>query len=247
MNKFFTVFVITVQNPYPRSIRTATVKKNSLCREILLHGLVIVEVVARKVRKSGDIKRYAIHALLLECMRRDFHHCLGSTLFQGIREMAIEFQRFGSCMGCRKNATSHMIFNGTDQKAPALCRPQNRLDQKRGCAFSIRSSNARHRNFSGWLTVVICAKSSQSFTSMGYLRPRYALPRLFRRRVCNDRDCPSGDRLIDKAISVAGFAFHRDKEIAMLDPSRVVLKSGDIRIAALRQHLDAIENILKIH
>src|SRR5580765_389879 len=48
-------------------------------------------------------------------------------------------------------------------------------------------------------------------------------------------------------IAVAGLPLHRDKDRAGADAAGIVLHSGDRRIAALREHFRALEQLLEGH
>ena len=61
--------IIHIRDHSPRSIRPAAFKQNPLGREVPLHRLVIIEMIARQIRKHRHIKRHAIHAFLRQSVR----------------------------------------------------------------------------------------------------------------------------------------------------------------------------------
>ena len=67
------ILVVKVGHRCARRIGTTAREQYSLGREILVHGLVIIEVVARQVREHGNIKGHPEHSFLRQGMRRDFH------------------------------------------------------------------------------------------------------------------------------------------------------------------------------
>src|SRR5215470_17690521 len=97
------------------------------------------------------------------------------------------------------------------------------------------------------MTVKIRAKPGQGSAAMGHDGPSNALPRTLRLGVRDHRDGSGSDRLINKFVSIAGLATHGEEHITLLDATRVVLQSGDARLAALGQHFRAVKNFLEGH
>ncbi len=67
-------------------------KSNRLAREVILHGAVIIEVVARQVSEDSNVEGDSGDASLIESVAGDFHHKLGraeiNTLSHKLEEVA---------------------------------------------------------------------------------------------------------------------------------------------------------------
>lgn len=74
---------------------------------------------------------------------------------------------------------------------------------------------------------------------MLHLRPGNVAAR--RQGIADDRHRACLQRGIDVAIAVGALALHGDKAPARPHPAAVVIQSGDIRIALLREILRAVQ------
>ena len=63
----------------------------------------------------------------------------------------------------------------------------------------------------------------------------------------DDRNSARGDRLVDKFVSVTRFTPHGDKQIARLDPARIVFQPANARVTTLNQHFRPIQEFKKIY
>src|SRR2546425_1228623 len=70
------VFVVDIDNGSARRLGSATLEQNLFGSKILIHGAVIIEVVASQIGEHRNIKRNAIHPLLLKRVRGNLHYRL---------------------------------------------------------------------------------------------------------------------------------------------------------------------------
>ena len=63
--------------------------------EILVHGVVVVEVIAGEIGEDRDIERNAEDPLLRQRVRGNFHHGFSRALADSLRENLVEFERLG--------------------------------------------------------------------------------------------------------------------------------------------------------
>src|SRR3984957_9107757 len=110
-----------------------------------------------------------------------------------------------------QSLSRNVIFDRPDERGFAPCRRKNGLNQEGGCTLSVGARNSGIRNALGRTFIEICAQAGEGATSMLDLRPRDSGARHFVRRIGDNRDGSSSDRLIYEAIAVAGLALHRDK------------------------------------
>ena len=66
---FDAILVVEVRDHGARCIGPAAFEEHSLGREVLVHGLVIVEMIARQVGKDRDVEGHPEHALLRQRVR----------------------------------------------------------------------------------------------------------------------------------------------------------------------------------
>ncbi len=71
------IFIVNIENGRPRRFRPATFEKHLLGAEVLFHRPVIIKMVACEIREYAHIKRNSKNTLLLQRVRRHFHHRLG--------------------------------------------------------------------------------------------------------------------------------------------------------------------------
>ena len=63
------MLIVKIQNGSPRRLRPAACKQNLLRAKIFFHRVVVIEMIARKVREHGHVKRNPENPLLLERVR----------------------------------------------------------------------------------------------------------------------------------------------------------------------------------
>jgi hypothetical protein len=63
------VFIVKVKNSSARRIRPAAFEQHLLGVEVFFHRAVVIEMVTRKIREHGHIKRNSENTLLLERVR----------------------------------------------------------------------------------------------------------------------------------------------------------------------------------
>ena len=89
------MFVIDIENGGARRFGSAALEKNLFGAEIFVHGVVVVEMVAREVGEGGGAEAHAVDALLIERVARDLHaHALGTVRMQ-LRELAVHAHGIG--------------------------------------------------------------------------------------------------------------------------------------------------------
>src|SRR3954451_18771108 len=123
-------FVIKIRYDSSGRIRAAALEEHPLGVEVLLHGLVIIQMIAREVREHCDIEGNAEHTLLSEGMRRNFHHRVGCALAQGSVEQSREFKRFRSRVRRWIDFTGNVIFDRSDQRTLTPRGGEDRFHQK---------------------------------------------------------------------------------------------------------------------
>src|SRR3981189_876428 len=140
-----------------------------------------------------------------------------------------------------------MILNRPYQNRLAPRGVQDRLDQKRSGAFSIGAGDSGVGDALGRAFIEIGTQSRQGAASVDNLGPGNSGTRSLGGGIRNDCCRSGGDGLVDEAIAVTGLALHRDKNVAWPQSAGIILHTGDRRIAALREHFRALEQLLEGH
>src|SRR3954447_7438555 len=97
------------------------------------------------------------------------------------------------------------------------------------------------------MSIEVCGQSSQGASSVYYLRPSHIRSWLLLGGIGHDRCGPRCNRAVNILVAIAGFATHSYEQIPGLDSARVVFQPAHTRIAALREYLYAIQNLLEGH
>ena len=105
---------------------------------------MIIEVVARQVRKGGGGERHAPHPLLLECMRRDLHGTGGIASFHHAAEIAVQINCFCRRSHRRLTHAPNPSFDGAEQSYLLTGGRQDRVLEVRRGGLAIRSGDGQH-------------------------------------------------------------------------------------------------------
>ena len=76
-------------------------------------------MIAREIRKHGHIERNSENTLLLERVRRHFHHRFGHSLAQPLRQEPVQLQSLRRSVRSRENLSGNVIFDGSNQRGLA--------------------------------------------------------------------------------------------------------------------------------
>jgi hypothetical protein len=206
---------------------------------------VVVEVIVREVGEHRDVERHTVDPLLLQSMRRDLHRHFHATSLKRTREKLIQLQCFRSCVLCRQNLIPNAILHCAHQRGLAATGAQHGVQQERGRGLAVGSRNAGNGQPFRRTAVEIRAEPRQRAASMYNLGPRYVRPE--RQRITHHSHSSSLQRGIDVVVAVGVFAAHGNEAPSWLHSSAVVIQSGDVRIALLRQVFSAIQQLEEIH
>lgn len=251
LQKLSAVLVVHIENGGARRTGAAALEQNLLGAEVVIHGAVVVEMIASEIRKHGDVKWNSEDALLFEGVRRDFHHCFGYTVGEPFGKQLIEFERLGRGVRSGEDFSGYVVFNRANERGLASRSVQDRFDDERGRAFSVCAGDTGIGDVLGGTIVEAGAQAGESTTAMRDLRPGNCGTRSFGGGVGDDGYGAGGDGLIDETIAVAFFSLHGDENRSGLHAARIVLYSADGRItgrvSALGEDFDAIEKLLELH
>ena len=171
------VFVLDIDYHGARRLNPLPGEENGLRLEVTLHSSVIVEMIAREVRKEGHLEGDAEGPLLLQGVRRDFHDGFGATRLNGVGEELIELERFGR--GARRGIRliADTVLNRADQSDAAAGGPQHTTQNKGCCGLAIRPGDAGDHQLFGGMVIEIGAKAGQRTPAVRNPRPRYSFAR----------------------------------------------------------------------
>src|ERR1700758_2306957 len=111
-----------------------------------------------------------------------------------------------------KNFPRNMIFNGSNQRGFAAGSLQYGFDEERSRALPVRAGDSTISNSFGGTFVEIRTEASEGAPSMQDLRPSHCGTRHLGCGVTDYGNRSGRDSLINKAITVASLALHRDKD-----------------------------------
>src|SRR5262249_33311460 len=135
------IFVFDVDDCRSRSICAAAFEQHLLRGKVLFHGEVVVEVIAGEVGKDGYVEGNAVNSLLGERVGGNLHHGISRALAEGLRQNAIQVQRFRGSVRRGQNSSCHVVFDGSDEGALAASGRENRFQQESDGALAVGSRN----------------------------------------------------------------------------------------------------------
>ena len=87
-------------------------------------------MIAGQIREHGYIERDAIGALLLQRVRRNFHHCFRTSRRNRARKELVQLQRLGSGVGSRIDFFLDAILHRAHQRGLASAFAQHGIQQE---------------------------------------------------------------------------------------------------------------------
>src|SRR5206468_11401026 len=130
-----TILVVNVQDCCSRGFRSTALEQNSFGGKILIHGLVIIEMIASQISEHSHIEWNPVHPLLRQGMGGTLHHRLGCAMAIRFREHAIQFKCLGSGVWGGEDLPRHVIFDGPYECILASSSREDCLHQNRGVAL----------------------------------------------------------------------------------------------------------------
>ncbi len=109
------VGIMRIENGYARGRVLGAVEEEFLGGEILLHGLVIVEVVAGEVGEDGDVEWAVRHAALVESVAGDLRDELGCAAGDAFGHELEKISGLGGGVDGGTRLTGHVVFDGADE------------------------------------------------------------------------------------------------------------------------------------
>ena len=164
------VFVIGIEDRGARGFGAAAFEQKPLGAEVIVHGAVVVEMIAREVGEDGDVEGDSEYALLREGVRGDFHYAFGDAEGESLGEELIELKGLGRGVGRGKNFAGDMIFDGADENGFAGGGVEDGFDDKGGGAFSVGACDAGIGDALGGTLVEICAEAGEGAAAVRHLR-----------------------------------------------------------------------------
>ncbi len=192
------------------------VEEQALGGEVVLHGLVVVEVVAREIGEDGHVEVDSGHASLVERVARDFGDEFGCAARHAFGHQLEQVARFGRGVDRRPHFAGHMIFNGADENRLARGGIQQRFGQKGRGGFAVGAGDSGGGELAFGMAEECGGSLGQRAAAVLDLEQRQA--RLIdgevvegRRGVGNDAERARGNGLLHVAIAVGRAALHGDK------------------------------------
>ena len=84
------VFIVEVKNVGARRLCPAAFEEHLLGAEVIRHRAVVIEMVASEVREHRHIEWNSENSLLLQRVRRHFHHRFGDSLAEALRQKPVQ-------------------------------------------------------------------------------------------------------------------------------------------------------------
>ena len=115
LNHHAAVLVIGIGNG--EGILWQVVEEGFLGITVVLEGLMIVQVVARKISKQTTGKLQSANALLGNGVTRAFHKGIFTTGLYHLVEQTVQFNGVGCGMVCRDGLAFNVVAHGREQSA----------------------------------------------------------------------------------------------------------------------------------
>ncbi len=125
------------------------VEQDCLRRKVLLHGGMVVEMVAREIREDRHREVDAQYAPLRQGMRGDFHHRARAPDRHHLAEHLLKGDRVGCGALGRNRAIADLIGDRTDQPRRPARMPQDIANHRRRCRLAVGPRDADHGQVTG--------------------------------------------------------------------------------------------------
>src|ERR1035438_8408248 len=135
-------FVIAVQHGPSGRPRDGAGEQQLLGGEIILHGVMEIQVVAREIGEDGRVESQAVNAAQRQGVRRHFHDCMRAARGFQFCEETVQVERFRRGVDGRQDAPGQMVLDGPDQRGGFAGGAQNGIDQIRRGGFAVGAGDA---------------------------------------------------------------------------------------------------------
>ena len=140
--KLFRVRIVRVEDGDARRRIDCAVEEQALGGEVVLHGLVVVEVVAREVGEDGDVEGDADHAALIERVAGNLGDELGGAARHAFGHQLEKIARLGRGVDGGAHFAGDVIFDGADENGGAGGGVEQRFGQECSGGFAVGAGDA---------------------------------------------------------------------------------------------------------
>ena len=140
--EFIGVVVVGVDYCDARCWIDRAVEEQALGGEVLLHGLVIVEMVAGEIGENGYVEIDSGDAALVEAMAGNFGDELGGSAADAFGHQLEEVARLGRGVDGRADFAGQMIFNCPDENGGARGGVEEGFGEEGGCRLAVGAGDA---------------------------------------------------------------------------------------------------------
>ncbi len=199
---------------------TAGLKQHCLGTCVLLHGMVEIEMILRKIRERADRKIYPRDAAEHQRVGRDLHDDVGTACITHLRKKLLKLEALGRCaLGVDKLVAYHISVCSDKSDLSAGRRLKQMLEKIGRSSFSVCSRDADDLHFAGGIPEKLTADECKRPSAVANQNIRY--PDLRHSVADDDRRALFGGRRY-VFIPVGRKAGYGDEHIARLCSARVV-------------------------
>ena len=169
--KLLTVRIVPIDDARGRRRRARAFEQAALRREIILEGLVIIEMVARKIRENCHRKRASPQTVHRERMRTGFENGVRASGADHVRQKALQVERFRSGVGRGARLAHQPMANRAEQADFATRGAENRVHQVGRRRLAVCPGHANELQNLGGMPKIICRGDCQCLARVRDLDP----------------------------------------------------------------------------
>src|SRR4029077_8068418 len=147
--------VVNIDDAAARRSRAGTLKQASLGGEIILHGVVEIEMIARQIGENGNGKAAAPKTIEGQRVRTAFQNRVRAARPDDFGKETLQIERFGRGGSGRIGFERRAIFDGAEKTAPQTGGADDRIEQKTRGGLAIRSGNSSELQLVGGTPVKV--------------------------------------------------------------------------------------------
>ena len=217
------VGVVHIDDARARGARAGAFEQAALGGEVLLEGLVKIEMVAREIGEDGGGEPATPQAIQRQRVRTGFQHGVRAAGVNDLGEKALQVQRFRRGGGGRTRCSRRAIDDGAEEAALVAGGAHDRIDQEARGGLAVGAGDADQlqasprdgrknwrRSMASALRASVAREPQRIASARRAVAPvsktARPMPAWRRRHFADDRARAARDGVGDKPIAIGDFA-----------------------------------------
>ena len=217
-------------------------EKHPLCRLIVFHCFMIIQMILCQVRENCHIKGNSVYPVQIQRMRGNLHHNVRHILILHPAKERLQLLRFGRCPLRLQHLIADAVFNRADNAHLFADSVQNGFHQIGGRGFAICACHADDIHLCGGVSVEMVGKQCQRNAVIFRHKHRYAFGYVFHPVLTQKGSRPLFQCHGNIFVSVRLKSCNADKQTVFFYLAGIVLEIGNFHIR--RSLLYLIRNTL---